>query len=59
MQWLAERVSEVEERLDLLAQTMQELAKGGVGDGDSAPTSKRTFPTVISDAARKDENAGD
>lgn len=51
--YLAERLSEVEERLDLLTQRVNEVEAGGDGDGDSAPT--RQYPTVVGEAARRDQ----
>lgn len=53
VQWLGERLTEVEERLDMLTQQLAETVGGGDGDGDSAPT--RTYPSLIQDAARKDD----
>lgn len=56
VEWLGERLTEVEERLDLLTQQMGEIVReGGDGDGDSAPTSRRTFPAPVTEAARKDQ----
>ncbi|WP_292605903.1 hypothetical protein [Nocardioides sp. REDSEA-S30_B4] len=57
---MEDRLGELETRIARLERSMlrvMDAREGGDGDGDSAPTSKRTFPTVITDAARNDEGA--